>query len=307
MSSHRPPLTVDAELAGMVDSTGLVGAGQLNTGDLRPPAHVDISDGHLVWHENSDDPTAEGRRVVDPARALTEFVAVRTDADVESFARRFGALRLCKHGKPAGVVSRPEPRFAPAENFPDPEQTAGCCSPTYRESLAAWHTYVRKFRALVRTAATLRQGHLPSAQDWDDLIAARLGERDPRPPASRKQFATALARNRNAAFTYITQALNEVLQLTSLQPTLRWTPHQDSPTAEINGGIFGALAIQLIAAVSGASGLYVCDGCSDLYERNDRKPQPQRRNYCKTCREDGTAERVRKRSQRARRSKEAEA
>jgi len=47
-----------------------------------------------------------------------------------------------------------------------------------------------------------------------------------------------------------------------------------------------------------SSGQYVCDGCSNQYERDVRKPQPQRRNYCRTCREDGTAERVRKRGQR---------
>ena len=44
---------------------------------------------------------------------------------------------------------------------------------------------------------------------------------------------------------------------------------------------------------------YVCDGCGDLYEPS-RQPQAQRQQYCVTCREDGTAERLRKRSQRAR-------
>ena len=46
-----------------------------------------------------------------------------------------------------------------------------------------------------------------------------------------------------------------------------------------------------------SSGQYVCDGCDDLYEPS-RKPQPQRQHYCVRCREDGTAERVRKRGQR---------
>ena len=46
---------------------------------------------------------------------------------------------------------------------------------------------------------------------------------------------------------------------------------------------------------------YVCDGCGDLYEPS-RQPQAQRQQYCVTCREDGTAERLRKRGQRARQS-----
>lgn len=44
---------------------------------------------------------------------------------------------------------------------------------------------------------------------------------------------------------------------------------------------------------------YVCDGCGDLYEPS-RQPNPHRQQYCDTCREDGTAERLRKRGQRAR-------
>ena len=58
-------------------------------------------------------------------------------------------------------------------------------------------------------------------------------------------------------------------------------------------------ARDVINAHLGEQPQYVCDGCGDLYEPS-RKPQPQRQQYCDTCREDGTAERLRKRSQRAR-------
>jgi len=60
----------------------------------------------------------------------------------------------------------------------------------------------------------------------------------------------------------------------------------------------------IINAHLGEKPQYVCDGCGDLYEPS-RQPQPQRQQYCDTCRDDGTAERLRKRSQRARQSKEA--
>ena len=58
-------------------------------------------------------------------------------------------------------------------------------------------------------------------------------------------------------------------------------------------------ARDVINAHLGEKPQYVCDGCGDLYEPS-RKPQPQRQQYCDTCREDGTAERLRKRGQRAR-------
>lgn len=58
-------------------------------------------------------------------------------------------------------------------------------------------------------------------------------------------------------------------------------------------------ARDVINAHLGEQPQYVCDGCGDLYEPS-RKPQPQRQQYCDTCREDGTAERLRKRGQRAR-------
>lgn len=58
-------------------------------------------------------------------------------------------------------------------------------------------------------------------------------------------------------------------------------------------------ARDVINAHLGEQPQYVCDGCGDIYEPS-RKPQPQRQQYCDTCREDGTAERLRKRGQRAR-------
>ena len=58
-------------------------------------------------------------------------------------------------------------------------------------------------------------------------------------------------------------------------------------------------ARDVINAHLGEQPQYVCDGCGDIYEPS-RKPQPQRQQYCDTCRKDGTAERLRKRSQRAR-------
>ena len=47
-------------------------------------------------------------------------------------------------------------------------------------------------------------------------------------------------------------------------------------------GVFGALALRLWLATAGASGLVVCSGCGDLYER-ERRPAPSRGNYCPKC------------------------
>jgi len=58
-------------------------------------------------------------------------------------------------------------------------------------------------------------------------------------------------------------------------------------------------ARDVINAHLGEQPQYVCDGCGDLYEPS-RQPNPHRQQYCDTCREDGTAERLRKRGQRAR-------
>ncbi len=48
------------------------------------------------------------------------------------------------------------------------------------------------------------------------------------------------------------------------------------------GGLFAALALQLLIAVTGTRGLAICTACTRPYAPK-RRPNPNRRNYCQKC------------------------
>jgi hypothetical protein len=85
----------------------------------------------------------------------------------------------------------------------------------------------------------------------------------------------------------------------AVQPVLAWSVKR-SPTIEFEGcGLFGALAAQLLAAVSG-TGWAVCSACGEMYDPGPRRPNPNRRNYCPDRRESGAPHRDASRDSRRR-------
>lgn len=64
---------------------------------------------------------------------------------------------------------------------------------------------------------------------------------------------------------------------------------EDGPELKINYG-FGFLPVawfQLAQVISGASGIYKCDGCKEFYIRTGKKaPARNRKNYCDSCSKD---------------------
>jgi hypothetical protein len=67
----------------------------------------------------------------------------------------------------------------------------------------------------------------------------------------------------------------------SVQPTLDWD--EIKPRIMLKGGgLFGALAVQLLQAVGYPDALAICDGCGKPFVPTMR-PSPNRRSYCKDC------------------------
>jgi hypothetical protein len=50
-------------------------------------------------------------------------------------------------------------------------------------------------------------------------------------------------------------------------------------------GLFGGLAYQLMLAVVGEEGLYICDGCHAPYIRTVKAPKPGQNNFCPDCKD----------------------
>jgi hypothetical protein len=131
----------------------------------------------------------------------------------------------------------------------------------------------------------------PTADTWPDtagLQPAWLRRSDNAPPAP------TLRNHRQLVEVFTERWVNAG----HVRPRLRWTAK--AHTVELaGGGLMGALAVHLLAAVHGTTSLAVCSGCSDLYFPT-RTPRDTQRHFCGRCRADGEPMRHAKRDSLAR-------
>ena len=66
---------------------------------------------------------------------------------------------------------------------------------------------------------------------------------------------------------------------------LEWSKKDRTPKLTINTGLgfFPVVWLQVAQFVTGAKGLYVCDGCGKLYIRLKRRPPKGRNHFCDEC------------------------
>jgi hypothetical protein len=210
---------------------------------------------------------------------LARFVELvgRDDQALVTFADRYGLLGLCEHELPASHNPMP---------YGFQSGVATWCNSIETESTAIWRTFSGQARAMVNVAAAVRAGRPGAERDWAEIYA-RSGRNAP----WWKQSADVDASN-------LAHVVNEWLQLGNVRPALAGRELR----MITSGGLFGALAVRLAAAVATAPTVYLCDGCGnpvDLSSR-DRKPQTGRRVFCDACQATGVPNRIRAQEARAR-------
>jgi hypothetical protein len=254
----------------MLDANGndSILTGSLPFGQLTIPQHIYLI-GDSLYYRSDFDYRPER---VDDAGALNAFVRIKTDDDILHFARRHGPLGLCKHGLP----------------------------PMHRGS---WYRDVIKDGELVEVIRT---------DEWEPRGGGR--DRGWCPPQSPElvrtwlayshlalfylNSAAALKNDRGAYFRGIRQLLlrdgvNEWLGDAGVRLELNWD--RQEPTLTLTGGgVFGALGIQLLTAVTSYTRA-VCSGCGIPYLRQGRNPKRGQRNFCDTCVSNGVPNRLRQR------------
>jgi hypothetical protein len=86
--------------------------------------------------------------------------------------------------------------------------------------------------------------------------------------------------------TWARDSVNAWLDVAHCRPTLTHilvpaTPQHRRPVPRLSGGLFGALGLQLAAAVSGIPRHAFCSNCGLDYVPAKKAPTPGRRNYCR--------------------------
>ena len=289
-------MEINWELAGLtLDGGGLTRP--MITEGWRVPAVVELQGNHLRWSYRDGDRL--GKTIRAHPKLLEVFVEL-ADADPEvirDYARKWGVLMICEHGVPAGHSA---PRL-PISDLHEPTAVRGCDPHGWPdacwESVGAWYVRAREARAMLNVAAALRRGQPARIGDWHAVVY-RVWYGDDRGDPS----LDALNQPANAthAQAFLEDSINRWLAWGAVQPVLSWSTKK-YPTIVFDGyGLFGALAVQLLAVVCG-TGWAVCSACGKVYNPGSRRPNPNRRNYCPDCRASGTPQRDAMRDLRKRR------
>jgi DNA-directed RNA polymerase subunit RPC12/RpoP len=206
------------------------------------------------------------RRIRAGPGLLTEFVQLE-EAPAErilAYARRHGPLGFCQHGDPSHRI-RPE-GCAPAVCTPDAGQ------PAVHEDVQWWRNLAGHARALLNVAAQLFKGRV------DDTTLARLNPRLLFPPGQLLRAA------RRDTAPFVVYGMELWLRFFQVRPRTTYNPRRRRFEVRISGAppLAGALALQIMLALTRWSGIAICASCGKLFPPS-RRPNPNRNTYCQAC------------------------
>jgi hypothetical protein len=236
---------------------------------------------------------------------LDRFIHL-ADADAKqilAYARKWGVLHICEHGLPAS--------HNPQLYSFSPEQTVEQCSPlgwpeiperfgvieneeemeplfSGWEPIESWRAYSRDAQAILNIAAALYRDRATRLEDWERLTNDAVG------------MMTADVHTKQE---HLVRAVKSWLVAGNVRPDIVLTKLGRGRNKVVSepritlggygpawGHLFGALACQLMYAITRAKGLAFCDGCVNTYIPT-RRPRSDRRNFCESCQGRGEAER----------------
>jgi DNA-directed RNA polymerase subunit RPC12/RpoP len=226
---------------------------------------------------------------------LTDFVSL-ADTDDErilAFARRWGMLNICEHGLPIY-----HPWIGERRRYPCDWLDVDGSRKVFWEPLAAWRRYAAEARALIKLSRRLHRGRLGELHDWQEVPGVQgtaywetWSEAGHVPEDSallliQDNWAFTLDETklgRDVAFERrcLARSVEKWASDGGVKPILDWDGAK--PRIELEGGgLFGALAVELLQAVGYPDTLAICDGCGKAFIPAMR-PSTSRRNYCKDC------------------------
>jgi len=242
------------------------------------PLRISVDGERLVYAGECD------RTAHSEAKLLEDFLRLdgASSESILKYARSHGVLYLCVHDRPAHLLRGGR---ACMPTGWDEENSSGW------EPLQAWRNYARQIRAILKMAANLHHG---KPCDPSDILAfnqpdpekakewLKMGVAEPRQEG--RFHSEAAERERVSSHrALVANVINSWLWYGDVYPGLFWS--EENPRLELTGtGLFGALATQLVLAISRTGGLVFCSGCGAPYFP-ERRPREGERHYCDECRE----------------------
>jgi hypothetical protein len=302
-------------MAGMTDESGSLGR-PVESSYMPVPGVIELDGDRLVWRGVSlglERTRYSNKALLDGFIKLADADAIR----ILAYANTWGVLHICEHGLPASHI--------PQHYLFSPEQNIEQCSPlgwpgipehlgipendedmeplfSGWEPVESWREYARDAQAILNIAAALYNDQASRREDWERLTddAEALLKAD----IERRQRA-------------LIQAVKSWLVAGNARPDIAFVKAgrgKNRPVHEPRitlggygpawGHLFGALACQLMYAVTRARGLAFCDGCGNTFIPV-RGPRSDRRNFCEPCQKRGEAVRLASANYRKRKKKSA--
>jgi hypothetical protein len=236
--------------------------------ELQIPSDIRLEGYDLVW-----EPDKPAARRVEAGKGVLEQFAKLADAEPKSylaFAKRWGPLGLCKHNVPASHNQIPSLTFTEGQ----PEY----CSPLGYESLDCWRAHAWYVASILKVSSKLHAGNLATEEDWYGVLRGNEDEEIHR--ASQPIY-----KNHDMQRYALEACINQMIDLANVTPKLVWDcnlPKIIFASGEW-GGLFGAITMQLMLAISQKGDFATCSGCGMSY-LPFRKPKYGQRNYCEACR-----------------------
>ncbi|MCI0485773.1 MAG: hypothetical protein L0229_04145 [Blastocatellia bacterium] len=274
---------------------------------------LDLDRDRLVWEQK--DPfnfITEGSGMLDQFIKLTDAPPER----IRDYARRWGILDVCKHDLPfTHNPAPPHQRYwdwMPNLNRLEDGSNRFCIpvSGLGRESgwgpLEPWRQLSRCMRTLMNIAADIHLEKPGKIEDWRILIEwdkrysrwkddygllhghnifRDEGEKFLDPPKSfnknkpRPTKAMIEGAVVELACVNFTAFLRRLLDMAGVHVSWVWTTKIEPRTQFRGVGLFGALVMQLMMAVSRTDGFAICSACHEPYIPK-RRPRFRQNNYC---------------------------
>jgi hypothetical protein len=261
----------------------------MQSGRLFVPRDIQLDGEFLSWlwvppWASSDDKKVKRRVAYREAKPgmLAGFLRLHsaTDIAILGYARRWGVLGLCEHWLPCSHNQYPYGAHDGVRScLPMLTSPPEGSSFRLREPLAAWRVWSQKAQALINIGARLNQGKIAGVEDWQALKEL------PSSPFGTEPFMESVAMARDQ----LAFELDGWISIGQVRPRISWRKDQARFSLDaVSSGpnLFGLLALNIavaIAAGHGEQGLAVCSACGLSYIP-DRRPNPDRRNYCEKCR-----------------------
>jgi hypothetical protein len=260
------------------------------------PRNIELTDRDgdacLVWRRGQ---SKQFRQVSGSRSAvLLEFARLRSanDGAILAFARKYGVLGLCLHGRP---FTHARPRFGPEELHGTGMRSG--CEPLGKEFLRDWRLLSAEIHAVVVDHRRLGSGSYFGAMVDRNITAQaaesidrKIGMKDPEAAFERKKHAL-----RKQVRNALSQGSRERLINTSrrwvndsgLFPEWQYHVIRSRKRSSIStvvqpAGLFDALALQLLLMSTQSESLKACSECGMFFVRR-RRERKGLNTFCPGC------------------------